>query len=74
RPQHVTTPDEAALRSVLEPLGLWEQVLSVDTRKLNDLVESRRLAPDVEDAILSSREEVRTQHALYLKEPARSRA
>jgi putative RecB family exonuclease len=74
RPQHVTTPDEAALRRVLEPLGLWEQVLSVDTRKLNDLVESRRLAPDVEDAILSSREEVRTQHALYLKEPARSRA
>jgi hypothetical protein len=74
RPQHVTTPDEASLRRVLEPLGLWEQVLSVDTRKLNDLVESRKLAPDVEDAILSSREEVRTQHALYLKEPARSRA
>ncbi|MDP9296928.1 MAG: PD-(D/E)XK nuclease family protein [Actinomycetota bacterium] len=74
RPQHVTTPDETALRSVLEPLGLWEQILSVDTRKLNDLVESRRLAPDVEDAILASREEVRTQYALYLKEPARSRA
>jgi putative RecB family exonuclease len=74
RPQHVTTPDEVALRSALEPLGLWEQVLSVDTRKLNDLVESRRLAPDVEDAILASREEVRTQHALFLKEPARSRA
>jgi hypothetical protein len=25
----------------------------------------------VEDAILASREEVRTQHALFLKEPAR---
>jgi putative RecB family exonuclease len=74
RPQHVTQPDEQALRKVLEPLGLWEQVRSVDTRKLNDLVESRRLAPDVEDAILASREEVRTQYALYLKEPARSRA
>jgi RecB family exonuclease len=74
RPQHVTQPDEEALRRVLEPLGLWEQVRSVDVAKLNDLVESRRLAPDVEDAILASREEVRTQYALYLKEPARSRA
>jgi len=74
RPQHVTQPDEEALRRVLEPLGLWERVLSVDTKKLNDLVESRRLAPEVEDAILASREEVRTQYALYLKEPARSRA
>jgi RecB family exonuclease len=74
RPQHVTQPDEEALRRVLEPLGLWERVLSVDTKKLNDLVEGRRLAPEVEDAILASREEVRTQHALYLKEPARSRS
>jgi putative RecB family exonuclease len=74
RPQHVTQPDEEALRRVLEPLGLWERVLSVDTKKLNDLVERRRLAPEVEDAILASREEVRTQHALYLKEPARTRA
>ena len=74
RPQHVTQPDEEALRRVLQPLGLWERVLSVDTKKLNDLVESRRLAPEVEDAILASREEVRTQYALYLKEPARSRA
>ncbi|HEY2803665.1 MAG TPA: PD-(D/E)XK nuclease family protein [Actinomycetota bacterium] len=73
RPQHVTQPDEEALRRVLEPLGLWERVLSVDTKKLNDLVEGRRLAPEVEDAILASREEVRTQHALFLKEPARSR-
>ncbi|MFL5767879.1 MAG: RecB family exonuclease [Actinomycetota bacterium] len=74
RPQHVTQPDEEALRRVLEPLGLWERVLSVDTKKLGDLVESRRLAPDVEDAILASREEVRTQYALYLKEAARTRA
>jgi RecB family exonuclease len=74
RAQHVTQPDEEGLRRVLEPLGLWERVLSVDTKKLNDLVESRRLAPEVEDAILASREEVRTQHALYLKETARTRA
>ena len=73
RPQHVTTPDEIKLRRILEPLGLWEQVLSVDTQKLGALIESRRLPPDVEDAVLASREEVRTQFALHLKEPAKSR-
>jgi len=68
----VTVPDEAKLRAILEPLGLWERVLAVDPKKLSDLIESRSLPPDVEDAILASREEVRTQHALYLKEPARA--
>ena len=71
RPQHITTPDEAKLRTVLEPLGLWERVLSVDPAKVNALIESRTLPPDVEDAVLASREEVRTQHALFLKEAAK---
>jgi putative RecB family exonuclease len=75
RPQHVTAPDPVAIRAILEPLGLWEQVLSVDPAKLTALIESRRLSPQVEDALLASREEVRTQHALYLREdrPARAR-
>ena len=63
--------DAAAL--ILEPLGLWEDVLSVDPSKIQALIESRPLPPDVEDAVLASREEVRTQHALWLKEPSRSR-
>jgi RecB family exonuclease len=71
RPQHVTAPDEVKLRAVLEPLGLWERVLSVDPAKVNTLIESRTLSPDVEDAVLASREEVRTQHALFLKEAAK---
>jgi putative RecB family exonuclease len=71
RPEHVTSPDEAKLRAVLEPLGLWERVLSVDPAKVNALIESRTLSPDVEDAVLASREEVRTQHALFLKEAAK---
>jgi putative RecB family exonuclease len=71
RPQHITAPNEAKLRSVLEPLGLWERVLSVDPAKVNALIESRTLPPDVEDAVLASREEVRTQHALFLKEAAK---
>jgi putative RecB family exonuclease len=72
RPQHVTAPDERRLREILEPLGLWERVLSVDPQKVSSLVESRTLPPDVEDAVLASREEVRTQHALYLKDAARA--
>ncbi len=72
RPQHVTTTDEARLRGILEPLDLWERVLSVDPAKLNALIESRALSPDVEDAILASREEIRTQHALSLKEGAKA--
>jgi hypothetical protein len=73
RPQHVSAPVDEKVRAVLEPLGLWERVLSVDPAKLNALIESRTLAPDVEDALLASREEVRTHHALYLKEPERAR-
>ena len=73
RPQHVTAPVDEKVREVLEPLGLLEQVLSVDPGKLNALIESRTLSPDVEDRLLASREEVRTQHALYLKDAAQAR-
>jgi hypothetical protein len=70
RAQHLTAPDERRVREILEPLGLWDRVQSVDTAKLQALIESRTLAPDVEDALMASREQVRTQHALYLKEPS----
>lgn len=73
RPQHVTAPVDEKVRAILEPLGLWEQVLAVDPRRLSELIESRTLPPDVEDALLASREEVRTQYALFLKEAARAR-
>lgn len=73
KPQHVTAPDVEKLRALLEPMGLWDAVVSVDSKKLNDLIESRKLPPDVEDAILSSREEVRTQYALWLKEVYKSK-
>ena len=73
RPQHVTAPVDEQVRAVLEPLGLWDHVLSVDPAKLHALIESRTLPPDVEDRLLASREEVRTQHALFLKEAERIR-
>lgn len=73
RPQHVTEPLEERVRGILEPLGLWERVISVDPGKLSALIESRTLPPEVEDALLASRREVRTQHALYLREGERTR-
>jgi putative RecB family exonuclease len=74
RPVHVTAPDATRIRQILEPLGLWEQVLTVDPKKLSELIEGRSLPPDVEDALLASREEVRTQYSLYLKEGVRTRS
>ncbi|HEY3210027.1 MAG TPA: PD-(D/E)XK nuclease family protein [Actinomycetota bacterium] len=73
RPVHVTAPDAERIRLILEPLGLWEQVIAVDPKKLSELIETRSLPPAVEDALLASREEVRTQYSLYLKDPVRSR-
>ncbi len=74
RPVHVTAPDAQRIRRILEPLGLWEQVITVDPKKLSEVIESRSLPPDVEDALLASREEIRTQYSLYLKDPVRSRS
>jgi putative RecB family exonuclease len=74
RPSRVTAPDAERIRSILEPLGLWEQVITVDPKKLSELIEARSLPPDVEDALLASREEIRTQYSLYLKEAVRSRS
>ena len=73
RPVHVTAPDAERIRGILEPLGLWDRVMTVDPKKLSELIESRSLPPAVEDALLASREEVRTQHSLYLKDRVPSR-
>ncbi len=72
RPQHVTEPLEPRVREILEPLGLFDRVIVVDPDKLSALIESRTLPPEVEDALLASRREVRTRHALVLREPERA--
>lgn len=72
RPRHVTEPLDERVREILEPLGLWDRVTTVDPAKLSALIESRTLPPDVEDALLASRREVRTQHALVLRESERA--
>jgi len=67
-----TAPDPLAVRAALEPLGLYDSVLSIDPKRLAELIESRSLPPDVEDALRASREEIRTTRALYLKEAERT--
>lgn len=71
--QHVTQPDDATLREILEPRGLFDQIVSVDPKRLQALIETGSLPPDVEDAVLGAREEARTQYALWLREPRRSK-
>jgi putative RecB family exonuclease len=68
-----SAPDPEAVRRHLEPLGLYESVLAVDPARLQTLIEGRSLPPAVEDALLASREEVRTTKALYLRDADRTR-
>lgn len=69
--------DQAArpevVRRHLEPLGLWERVLTVDPGALHELIERGELPPEVEDDLLASREVVRTSTALYLRDVDRAR-
>jgi RecB family exonuclease len=68
-----TAPDAALVRELLEPLGLLEEVLTVDPARLGDLIERRVLPPAVEEALLSSRDEAGTTRSLHLRDPARIR-
>jgi putative RecB family exonuclease len=64
-------PDPEEVRRILEPLGLYGSVLSVDPRRLDDLISGRTLPPSVEDALLASGD--RTTTDLYFRDRERSR-
>jgi putative RecB family exonuclease len=66
-------PEPEEVRRVLEPLGLYGSVLSVDPGRLDDLISGRSLPPSVEDTLLASGDRVRTRTALHLRETERSR-
>ena len=72
-PRHDADYDVEAVKEALEPLGLYEEVLTVDRARLAALIEGRTLPPDVEDALLAAKDEVRTTYALYLRDTAKSR-
>jgi len=67
-----TAPDPEAVRRALEPLGLYDSVISVDPRKLQELFERRVLPPDAEESLLSGRDEVRKVKALHLRDADRA--
>jgi len=60
--------DPQVVRRLLEPLGLYESVLTIDPAALGSLIERRMLPPDVEDELLASRDAVKTSTALYLRD------
>ena len=65
--------DPETVRRILEPLGRYQDVLAVDPHALHELIEGRALPPEAEEALLASREAVRTSTALYLRDPDRTR-
>jgi len=71
--RHDGAYDLESVREALEPLGMYEDVLTVDRAKLSALIEGRSLPPDVEDALLAAKDDVRTSYSLYLREGARAR-
>jgi putative RecB family exonuclease len=68
-----SAPNPEEVRRILEPLGLYGSVLSVDPRRLDDLISGRALPPSVEDALLASGDRVPTTTALHLGDRERSR-
>ena len=66
RVEQATDPE--LVRRLLEPLGLYESVLTIDPAALGSLIERRMLPPDVEDELLASRDAVKTSTALYLRD------
>lgn len=59
--------DVAKLKEILEPLGLWEQILKVDNRSLKNLLESNSVAEEIKNAIEQARDVENISYALYVK-------
>jgi hypothetical protein len=56
--------DESALRSILDPKGLWEDVLTVDDKKVRSLIEKGAIA---EDEIKRVEKELKDIWYVYVK-------
>lgn len=58
---------EDEVRALLEPEGLWEQVLSLDQSKLNQLVTSVELAKDIRDKLEALRQVMSASPRLWVR-------
>ena len=52
--QRVTSWDDARLRELLSPLGLWEKITQVSTTALRDLLKSRQLSREEKQQVESA--------------------
>ncbi len=60
--------NQEKLREILSPLGLWEKILKVDTKLLNDLLQSDTLEEEVKKMIELTKEVEEISYVLYVKE------
>ncbi|RLC95874.1 MAG: PD-(D/E)XK nuclease family protein [Chloroflexi bacterium] len=65
--------DQDAVKAILEPLGLWHQVLQLDPKKLGDLLKSGDIPPDVQQALVAATEVVSTHAQLWVRDLKKDR-
>ncbi|MDP3013150.1 MAG: hypothetical protein Q8M92_02825, partial [Candidatus Subteraquimicrobiales bacterium] len=59
------------LKEILLPLGLWEKILKIDLKLLNELLQSDALEEEVKKMIESAKEVEEIAYVLYVKETPR---
>ncbi|MDO8886480.1 PD-(D/E)XK nuclease family protein [Candidatus Oleimmundimicrobium sp.] len=59
--------DANKLKEIMEPLGLWEKILKIDSKRLDDLLKSDRLNEKIKELIETTKEIKSVSHNLYLK-------
>lgn len=57
------------LKDILQPLGFWEKVQTVDAQSLKDFINSDCIAEEIRDQILEAVEEEYTQYSLFVRYP-----
>ncbi len=56
------------LREILEPQGLWEKVVGVDSERLRRLIKSKDLDENLKEEIRAAIENEEISYNLYAKE------
>ena len=59
--------NEAAVRAILEPAGLWDKVLSFDEKKLKDLITDAAVAREVRDKLDSLKQVISASARLWVR-------
>jgi putative RecB family exonuclease len=59
--------NEAAVRALLEPEGLWQQVLSLDQSKLKQLVADETVAKDIRDRLEELKQVISVSSRLWVR-------